>query len=185
MLVRQIETRRDFQKFIKLPYHHYRDDPIWVPPLRSEQRNQLDPKRNPLLNHCEYALFLLIAGEGVIGRVAAFIDHLALECWGEPIGLFGYYEAPPTPEGSRLLLETAAGWLREARHAKYARPMDLCFSRMGPGCRGLLSAAGHHGSLQPGGTTLHSLKISVCVRSRTCCATRYRRQMGTPSRSAF
>jgi len=28
----------------------------------------------------------------VTGRIAAFIDRLALETWKEPVGLFGYYE---------------------------------------------------------------------------------------------
>jgi len=32
---------------------------MWVPPLRSEQWSQFDARRNPMLDHCEYSLFLL------------------------------------------------------------------------------------------------------------------------------
>ncbi|NPV86602.1 MAG: hypothetical protein HPY45_11420 [Anaerolineae bacterium] len=108
-----VETAADLRQFIEFPYQFYRNDTIWVPPLRSELRGQFDPLCNPFLQHCEYALFLLKNGEKVIGRVAAFIDTLAVKAWGEPIGLFGYYECPLEPAASQILLETARRWLRE------------------------------------------------------------------------
>jgi GNAT superfamily N-acetyltransferase len=40
------------------------------------------------------------------------VDTLANEYWGEPVGLFGYYECPNDPAASRLLLETAVTWLQ-------------------------------------------------------------------------
>jgi len=113
MEIRLVQSKAQLKQFIELPYRFYREDPLWVPPLRQEQRGQFDPKRNPLLDHCEYALFLLQDGGRTLGRIAAFIDHLALDFWNEQVGLFGYYECPPDPDASRLLLETAAGWLRE------------------------------------------------------------------------
>ena len=100
-------------EFIDLPYRLYRDDPLWVAPLRDEQRGQLDPVRNPLLQHCEKALFLLKDGKATIGRVSAFIDHLAVEAWQEPIGLFGAYECIPSAEASAMLLGAARAWLQQ------------------------------------------------------------------------
>ena len=111
MNITNVDTRADLSTFIDLPYRHYKGDPVWVPPLRDEQRGQLDPIRNPLLTHCEYGLFLLREGGTAIGRVAAFIDRLAVDAWGEPVGLFGYYESPDDAGGSRLLLDTAREWL--------------------------------------------------------------------------
>jgi len=112
MKIQRVESKADLKLFIDLPYRHYRDDPLWVPPLRDEQWGQFDPKRNPLLDHCEYALFLLLEGERVIGRIAAFIDHLALDFWNEQVGLYGYYECPDDEVAANMLLETAAAWLR-------------------------------------------------------------------------
>jgi GNAT superfamily N-acetyltransferase len=107
-----VNTRKDLEAFIDLPYKIYKSDPIWVPPLRDEQRGQFDPVRNPLLDHCEYELFLLHEGSRIIGRLAAFVDKLALEAWGEQVGLFGYYESPDNSYASELLLDTARGWLK-------------------------------------------------------------------------
>ena len=89
MNISQVKTKGELETFIDLPYRLYKADPVWIPPLRDEQRGQFDPIRNPLLVHCEYALFLLNENGISIGRVVAFIDRLAVEDWKEPIGLFG------------------------------------------------------------------------------------------------
>ena len=112
MNIRTVESPRDLRAFIGLPYRLYRDDPVWVPPLRSEQRSQFDPKLNPFLNHCDWQLFLVEDQDKIVGRCAAFIDHLAADFWKEPIGLFGYFDCIPSPAAAQLLLEAARDWLR-------------------------------------------------------------------------
>jgi GNAT superfamily N-acetyltransferase len=112
MNIHTVQTKHDLNAFIDLPYRLYKDDPIWVPPLRDEQHGQFDPKRNPLLDHCEYQLFLLEENGKVIGRVAAFTDTLALDFWKQPIGLFGYFECIQDPDAGRMLLESARDWLK-------------------------------------------------------------------------
>ncbi len=112
MQTRPVKTAQDLQAFIDLPYRLYADDPLWIPPLRDEQRGQFDPKRNPLLEHCEWQLFLLEAEGRLTGRIAAFIDTLAVDFWKQPIGLFGYYENASGLDGGLLLLEAARDWLR-------------------------------------------------------------------------
>jgi hypothetical protein len=113
MKITEVSSQRLLKKFINLPYTLYRNDEVWVPPLRSEIYAQLDRKRNPTLDHCEYALFLLEKENIIIGRIAAFTDSLALEVWKEPIGLFGYFECINNTEASILLLDAAASWLRQ------------------------------------------------------------------------
>jgi GNAT superfamily N-acetyltransferase len=112
MNIIQINNQADLKRFIEFPYTFYKDDPDWVPPLRAELRSQFNPKTNPLLDHCSYQLFLLLDGGRIIGRIAAFIDHLAVDFWGEKIGLFGYYECVQDEKKSRTLLTAAADWLK-------------------------------------------------------------------------
>ena len=113
MEVRKVENKGDLRRFIEFPYRLYQNDPVWVPPLRKEQWHHFDPSHNPMLNHCDYGLFLLQDRGQVVGRVSAFVDRLALKFWNKPIGLFGSYECVDDDEGSRLLLETARTWLQE------------------------------------------------------------------------
>jgi hypothetical protein len=112
MKIYPVESRHDLNAFIELPYKVYSDDPVWIPPLRDEQRKQFDPKHNPFLIHCDWQLFLLKDEGEVIGRIAAFVDNLAVEFWEERIGLFGYFECIQDKEAARLLLEAAQNWLR-------------------------------------------------------------------------
>ncbi len=113
MNIKPVVSKRDKRRFVLHPYSFYREDPVWVPPLRTELKAQFQPSTNPLLEHCDHQLFLLEEGGQILGRVAAFIDHLAVDFWGEKIGLFGYYECIDDPAASRLLLQAAADWLRE------------------------------------------------------------------------
>jgi GNAT superfamily N-acetyltransferase len=131
MQIHPVETRKDLTAFINLPYQLYRHDPVWVPPLRDEQRGQFDPRRNPLLDHCEWQLFLLLDNGKLIGRIAAFIDLLAVDFWKERIGLFGYYECTPDPEAGRLLLEAAHDWLRERNCTRMRGPWTFVSQEWG------------------------------------------------------
>ncbi len=131
MNIKKVETKRDLDLFINLPYRLYKHDPVWVPPLRDEQRGQFDCVRNPLLEHCEYALFLLWQDGTAVGRIAAFIDRLAVEDWGEPIGLFGYYECPQDSAASRLLLDAAREWLVQHQMKRMRGPWSFVSQEWG------------------------------------------------------
>jgi len=112
MEITPVSSKRDLQAFIDLPYRLYRADPTWIPPLRSEQRAQYAPERNPMLKHCEYQLFLARLEGKVVGRISAFIDHLALEHWKQPIGLFGSFESINDARVANALFTAAQDWLR-------------------------------------------------------------------------
>ncbi|MBN2147888.1 MAG: hypothetical protein JW726_10890 [Anaerolineales bacterium] len=131
MHIRVVESKNDLQKFLGLPYRLYRNDPVWIPPLRDEQRGQFDMKRNPLLEHCEWVLYLLEDGGQVIGRVAAFIDRLAVDAWQETVGFFGYYECSPDEAAGRMLLEAACGWLSDHRMSRMRGPWSFVSQEWG------------------------------------------------------
>jgi hypothetical protein len=118
--VREVETERDFDSFFRLPWKIYRGDPLWVPPIKSTARSELRRESNPFLLHCEHRLFLLERDGVAVGRIAAMVDTLAVETWGEAIGMFAYFECGKQDrEGAKLLLDAALGWL----HAKGMKTM--------------------------------------------------------------
>lgn len=116
--VRPVESPRDFEAFFRLPWKLYRDDPTWVPPIKSSALAELKPETNPFLRHCDYRLFILEREGGIAGRIAALIDRLAVEAWGQAIGMFAYFECAGLDGGdvhgdAALLLGAARDWLRE------------------------------------------------------------------------
>ena len=112
MRIHRVEGKGDLRGFLRVPDRIYGKDPLWVPPLRADQRSQFDPARNPFLLHCERRLFLLKEGGRAIGRIAAFEDKIASESWGERVGLFGYFECPDDASAATELLNAARDWLR-------------------------------------------------------------------------
>jgi GNAT superfamily N-acetyltransferase len=111
MEIVEARSKAQIREFGLLPYSMYRGVRCWVPPLRGDQLRLFRAETNPLLQHCNHALFLLRDGGKTIGRVAAFVDHLAVDYWKRRIGFFGSYECPDDPHASRLLLDSARAWL--------------------------------------------------------------------------
>ncbi len=131
MEITQVTSSRDLKTFINLPYLVYKNDPVWVPPLRSDQAGQFDKVKNPFLEHCEYALFLLWKGSKAVGRIAAFFDTLANDFWHEKVGLFGYYECPADASASKMLLKAAFDWLKERGMSSMRGPWSFVSQEWG------------------------------------------------------
>ena len=123
--VRPISGRRDRNRFIEVPYRLRRDDPQWVPPLRFERRQFLDPAKNPWFEHAEAQLFLCERDGEAVGRISAHIDHRWDEYQGGGDGMFGFFDCNDDPDVARALIEAATGWLRERGRTRMLGPMDF------------------------------------------------------------
>ena len=44
-----VQTKKDLNDFIKLPWKIYKNDPLWVPPLIVQQKETLDKNNHPIL----------------------------------------------------------------------------------------------------------------------------------------
>lgn len=131
MQIIPVQTPKDLQDFIDLPYQLYKDDPMWIAPLRSEQAAQFVPEKNPMLNHCTYTLFLAKEGDRVLGRVSAFLDTLALDHWKQPIGLFGSFECVNDEAVALALLGAAEAWLKEKGMGSMRGPWSFASQEWG------------------------------------------------------
>lgn len=131
MVVHKADSPRDIRDFIRFPYRLYRKDPVWIPPLRSELKAQFNPKKNLFLEHCEWQLFLLKENGKVIGRIAAFMDHLAMEFWNERVGFFGYFECIQSESASALLLNAAKTWLQQKKCSSMRGPWSFVSQEWG------------------------------------------------------
>ena len=56
--VTAVESKADLERFIKLPWRIYADDPNWVPPLLMERLDHLNPKKNPFFQLAEVAYWI-------------------------------------------------------------------------------------------------------------------------------
>ena len=100
-----------------------------VPQLRSEELELVDPAKNPFFGHATVQLFIAYRGGKPVGRIAAHIDHLALELppqqgMGPGTGMFGYFDAADE-EVAKALLARARDWNRAKGMTRMIGPISL------------------------------------------------------------
>jgi len=115
--------------FVELPFRLCKDDPHWVPPLRSEVYGLITPGKNPWFTHGEAQLFLAERGGHVVGRISAHIDHLALkqpveQGMGPGTGNWGMLEAEDA-DTTTALIAAAEGWLRGKGMHRVLAPLSI------------------------------------------------------------
>ena len=123
--VRPVSSRRELDRFIKLPWRLYSNERFWVPPLISERRKHLDRRRNPFFEHAEAEYFLAWRDGEPVGRITAHVDHRLNEFQQNDWGLFGFFESEDDPDVAGALLAAAEGWLRERGRDRMVGPFDF------------------------------------------------------------
>jgi GNAT superfamily N-acetyltransferase len=113
ILIQPVTSRGQLREFIKLPWKIYRDDPHWVPPLIRQQKEQLNPRKNPFFEHARVKFFLARRGDQTVGRVASVVNQAHNEFHDEKTGFFGFFECANDYMVAEKLLNTARDWLRE------------------------------------------------------------------------
>lgn len=123
--IRTVGTKRQLKAFAKFPWRVYKDDPLWVPPLISDQIANLDPLRGSFHRHAEIALFTAHRGEELLGTIAAFVDQRAIEYLDHAVGGFGFFEVIEDYSVAERLLETACDWLRDQNIPEMRGPTNF------------------------------------------------------------
>jgi len=69
-----VHSKRELKTFVDLPWELYRDDPHWIPPVKSQVAQLLTPGHHPFWIFSRRELFLAMRGSEVVGRIAAIVD---------------------------------------------------------------------------------------------------------------
>ncbi|WP_145174009.1 N-acetyltransferase [Rubripirellula lacrimiformis] len=125
LIVRKIESSRDIQRFLQLPWALYQDDPQWSPPVLAEMRMRLNPKKNPYFEHAEAAMFLAERDGIPVGRITAQVCQLAQIHQQAGDGHFGFFECEDSQATADALFAAAADWLRQRGMKRMLGPFNL------------------------------------------------------------
>lgn len=110
LTVKQIK-KNELDKFLRLPFRLYRNDPNWMPPLLSEYKNMLDPAKNTFLASGEHAYFMAFDGRRPTARILAGRNTPVTKSTGIKTGYFSLFEAQDEQSGLAVL-EAAADYCR-------------------------------------------------------------------------
>ena len=124
--IKEVHTAKEFKLFMEFPYQMYRDNPYWVPTLRIDEKNCLNPKKNPACEHAQRKLFLAYRDGKLAGRTAAVFPERYEEIWKERRVRFGWLDFIPDQEVLAALLQAVENWARELGAAAVNGPMGFC-----------------------------------------------------------
>ena len=110
LTIRPVRSKDDRKAFVDFAWEVYKDDPAWIPPLKSEVHALLDPEDNPWFGHGRAEMFLAERGGSVVGRISAQVDDLVQDRM-PATGQWGFFDALDGDSASTLIL-TAENWLR-------------------------------------------------------------------------
>jgi hypothetical protein len=122
--IRTVEDAADRKAFVDLAFALNRDDPNWVPPLKTEVHGLIDPRTNPWFEHAEARLFIAERDGRPVGRISAQVDRLVQEHMGAGTGQWGMFEAADA-ETAAELIHRAEAWLRGRDMTRSMGPFSL------------------------------------------------------------
>ena len=111
--VTRVQNKRSFRQFLHFPIDLYKDMPAFVPPLVMDDRDTLDPKRNPAYEFCDAAMYLAYKDGKLAGRVAAIVNRKANEAWHHDEVRFGWFDFIDDMEVSKALLDAVVAFGKE------------------------------------------------------------------------
>lgn len=129
IVIEPVEGKKGRARFVAVGHTFAARVKHSVPQIRSEQLELIDPDKNPFFGHATVQLFIAFDGKTPVGRIAAHIDHLALELpveqgMGPGTGMFGYFDAE-NEEVAHALLSRAKDWLRKREMTRMIGPISL------------------------------------------------------------
>jgi ribosomal protein S18 acetylase RimI-like enzyme len=124
--VSAVAGRRDLKAFIDLPFRLHATSPVWIPPLKLDQRMLLSRRFSAFFKHGEAEYFLARRDGRVVGRITAQIDRAFNDYQENDWGWFGFVEFEDDPEVVTALLDAAAAWLQARGRDRMVGP--ACFT---------------------------------------------------------
>ena len=111
--IQEVKTKKQKKQFVDFPTALYENCPYYVHPLRMDEINNFNPKKNVSYDDCETACFLAIEDGRVVGRIAAIIQKLYNEKVGEKRVRFSRFDCVNNQEVANALFASAEKWAKE------------------------------------------------------------------------
>lgn len=110
LIVKPVSCGSERKAFLEFPWTLYRNDPNWIPPLRTDQKEMVGFGHHPFYERNQVQTFLAFRGGEVCGRIAAILNVGHIERYGDPRGFFGFFECRDDQEAANALFDACREW---------------------------------------------------------------------------
>jgi len=123
--VKEATNKADLKKFVKFPFHLYKNSPYWVPPIINDELETFDRSKNPVFKNADAWFFLAYKDGEIVGRVAAMINWIEVKEQKLPKMRFGWFDFIDDMEVSSALLENVASIAKKHQLAFMEGPVGF------------------------------------------------------------
>lgn len=103
--IKKCETAKDWNAYVDFPLELFKDMKTYVPGIAFDEKDTLNPKKNPAFEFSEAESYLAYKDGKVVGRVTAIVNNKANEVWNHKEVRFGWFDFVDDKEVSKALLD--------------------------------------------------------------------------------
>jgi hypothetical protein len=125
MKIAQIDTanKKQLRIFLELPFRIYKNIPQWVPPLETDARRVLDPKKHAFYKHGKAVILMALDDEGApLGRLAVLNNQNYNDYNHEHTAFFYLFECVNDLRVAKELFQQGFEWARSQKLDKMVGP---------------------------------------------------------------
>ena len=124
--IREVESKKDLKRFIKVPFDIFKGNPYWVPQLIRDDLEVFNPQKNPAYESAESRLFLAYKDGKAVGRIAGILSHAANNKYNTKNLRFGWFDTIEDFEVTRSLFDAVENWGKELGMETLTGPQGFC-----------------------------------------------------------
>lgn len=109
----EVQTQKEIRDFVDFPTKLYKGVKQYVHPLRYDEINNFNPKKNASLKECEIQLFLAKRDDVIVGRIAGIIQKSHNQKTGQARCRFSRFDSINDVEVARALFGAVEGWAKQ------------------------------------------------------------------------
>ncbi len=113
LTIEKVDTNNKSQvnRFVRIPYQFYVNNPYWVPPLLMDAKLQLDRVKHPYYEHSDADFWIAVRDGKDVGRIAALENKPFNEYHHTRKGSFYLFECEDNQETANALFAVVFEWM--------------------------------------------------------------------------
>lgn len=109
----EVKSKREKNLFVDFPTKLYKGNDYYVHPLRCDEMNIFNPKKNVSFDECDIVFYLAYKDNKLAGRICGIIQHVYNEKTNTKRVRFSRFDCVDDLEVARALISAVEDWARE------------------------------------------------------------------------
>ena len=122
-----LSNRKLLNEFIRLPYILHMHHSGWTPPLHRDERDYLDPGKNPGFRYCDATLALALLDGRPVGRIMGVVNNRYNLSKNVKTARFCLFECINDQETAHMLFEYIGRWAQEKDMTEIIGPFGMYY----------------------------------------------------------